>query len=79
MSKVIVGEHLDYTWEEEHIEIAIKMALEEYNITEIAETLDRDLVETLILIDELLFIRRRPKKNNILGPRKEKHTAWTQK
>jgi hypothetical protein len=26
-----------------------------------------------------LFIRRLPKKNNILGPRKEKHIAWTQK
>lgn len=71
MAKVIVGEHLDYTWEEEKIEVAIEMSLDGYNINQIAQQLNRDFIETAILIDELLYIKRIPIKNNLLGPRKE--------
>ena len=72
MSKVIVGEHLNYEWTDEDIEIAINLGLDGYNLCQIAEFFKREIVETLILMDELSYIRRIPKKNNLFGKAKEK-------
>jgi len=72
MSKVIVGEHLNYEWTDEDIEIAINFGLDGYNLCQIAEYFKRDTVETLILMDELAYIRRIPKNNNLFGKAKEK-------
>jgi hypothetical protein len=72
MSKVIVGEHLNYEWTDEDIEIAINLGLDGYNLCQIAEFFKREIVETLILMDELSYIRRIPKNNNLFGRAKEK-------
>ena len=69
--KVIVGEHLDYEWTPDAIQLAIKLALEGYNASQISEMLEREFIETLILLDELVFVQRIPKKNNLLRRNKE--------
>lgn len=72
---VIVGDELDYMWSEETLEAVKRVVAMGYNLEEIAEMTERDVIEVVVLLDHLIKKRELPeKKHNIFGPRKEKRS-----
>ncbi len=72
MAMVIVGNDLDWTFEDTDIEAAVKLIHIGATLRELEEFLERDIIEIIVLVDELIKQRRVPEvKHNLFGRRLE--------